>query len=148
MSFHPFHPRAVRLAFLGGALACAAIVVWAGAGAARGLERYGEARAGVAAGLMFAFLFAFFRLRPRAGWGMSVEPLKVSLSRPLTSGAIELAPEEVLRIQRDPRGKQVALLLRNGQRILLASHLFASRRDFDEAVRALGDWKPGPRGDS
>ena len=148
MSFHPFNPRAVRFAFLGGAAACAAIVLWAGAAAARGFERYGEARAGVAAGLMFAFLFAFFRLRPRPGWGLSVEPLKVSLSRPLTTGAIELAPAEVLRLQRDPRGKQVALLLRNGQRILLARHLFASRRDFDEAVRALGDWKPEPSGDA
>ncbi len=143
MSFYPFNPRKVRLAGLGGAIACGAVALWALWGAARGVEPYGEARAGLAAGLMFAFLYAFFRLRPRKGWGVTIEPLKLTIARPISGTPIEIVPGQVDEIRRDgKRQDMVALYLKSGQRILLAQHLFPSPDAFDEVAKAMRAWKP------
>lgn len=143
MSFHPFNPRKVRLAALGGAAACGAVALWALWGVARGLEPFGEARAGLAAGLMFAFLYAFFRLRPHKGWGVTVEPLKLTIARPISGTPIELVPGQVDEIRRDgKRQDTLAIYLKNGQRVLLAQHLFPSHQAFDEAAKAMRAWKP------
>jgi hypothetical protein len=145
MSFHPFNPRKVRLVALGGAVACGAVALWALWDAAHGLEKLGEARAGLAAGLMFAFLYAFFRLRPNKGWGVTIEPLKLTIARPISGTPIEVLPGQVDEIRRDGKRQDlVAIYLKNGQRILLAQHLFSSPQAFDEVAKAMRAWKPEP----
>ena len=67
MTFFPYNPRKVRLGFLIGAVACAGLTGWALWNASRGAETYGEARGGVSAGLMFAFLQIFPQLKADAG---------------------------------------------------------------------------------
>jgi len=145
MSFYPYTPRRVRLGFLVGAVACAGLTAWALWGASRGTESYGEARGGVSAGLMFAFLYVYFRLRPRQGWGLQVDRLELKVSRPLSKDPIEIARANVEMIRRDGKKQDtVVLYLGTGQRIVVSQHLFPSKTAFDDAARALKDFKPEP----
>lgn len=149
MSYFPYNPRKIRVGFILGAIACALLTAWALRNATTGAEQFGEARAGVSAGLMFAFLYAAFRLRRRAGWGLKLEPLQLSVSRPMSSSAIEILKTQVEMARRDgKRQDTVVLYLKNGQRIVIAQHLFPSKVAFDEAARALKDWAPEPQLDA
>lgn len=149
MSFYAYNPRKARLAFLGGAVACAGLTGWALWSASRGAELYGEARAGISAGLMFAFLYAFFRLRPRAGWGVDVERLRLLVSRPMSASPIEILRANVEMIRRDgKRQDTVVIYLNNHQRIVVSQHLFPSRAAFDEVARTLREWIPEPQLDA
>lgn len=149
MSFFAYNPRKIRFGFILGALACALLSGWALRNARTGAEPFGLARAGVSAGLMFAFLYAAVRLRRRPGWGITVEPLQLSVSRPMSASAIDIPRGEVEMARRDgKRQDTVVLYLRNGQRIVLAQHLFPSKAAFDEVARAVKNWAPEPQLDA
>ncbi|MDQ3262178.1 MAG: hypothetical protein M3Y59_00745 [Myxococcota bacterium] len=146
MSFFPYNPKTARLGFLLGAVACAGLTAWALWGGTRGAETYGLARGGVSAGLMFAFLYALVRLRPRAGWGVEVDRLQIKVSRPMSSNPIEIPRAAVEMIRRDgKRQDTVVLYLSTGQRVVVSQHLFPSPAAFDQAARALSDFKPEDR---
>ena len=63
--FFAFDPRPTRIALFVGACVLAVLTAWAMAAARQTAEPLAEARAGVTAGLMLLFLYAFHRLRPR-----------------------------------------------------------------------------------
>lgn len=136
--FFPFHPRRLRRALLAGALGGLALTAWALWGVAGRTEAFGEARAGISLGLALTFLYARFRLRPRPGWGLTVAPEGVRLSRPFSGVPLELPWTEVAEVRRlGPRRDAVALLLTGGRRLLLPRILFDEPRHFEAAVQAL-----------
>jgi len=143
--FFPFNPRAARLGFLLGALGCVGLVLWAVLGTLHHTERMGEARAAVSLGLMLAFLYARFRLRPRPGWGVTLGPQGLTVARPLSPGALEVPWERVQRIVRTGRRRDALLvLLEDEQRILIARHLFARKSTFEALLEALQKRVPEP----
>ena len=144
-AFFPFNPRATRLGFVLGALGCAALAVWALWGARQGTERMGEARAAVSVGLLLAFLYAFYRLRPRRGWGVGLDADGVTLARPLSQGAIELPWNRIHRVLRTGKRENVlVVVLDDEQRVLIGRHLFARQSDFELLFAALRNKVPEP----
>lgn len=149
MSFFAYNPRKVRYAFIAGAAACALLAAWALQNASTGAEPFGEARAGVAGGLMLAFAYAAWRIRARAGWGLRLEGLELSVCRPMSGTVIEIPRSQVEMARRDGRRQDtVVLYLTTGRRIVISQHLFPSKAAFDEAARALKNWAPEPQWDA
>ncbi len=139
-SFFPFHPRRMRRGLLAGAVAGLLLGGWALWGAFRASEQLGLARAGVSLGLAFAFLYARHRLRPRAGWGLTLGPESLRLSRPFSNTVLEVPWNEVDSARRiGPRQDAVAILLTGDRGFLFSSRLFASQADFQAAAEALLD---------
>ena len=145
-----YHPVRFRAAFLAAALACSALSAAAlAAGRAEG-DVQALARAGVAAGLMAACFYVFVRLRPRAGWGVTVEPLRLVMARPFRGEPLELPWSAVRMVARTGRRRDaaLALFLEEGGRLLVPSHLFRRKSEF-EAFCALCEEKvPPPRFDA
>src|SRR4051812_9219904 len=131
--YFPFHPVRFRIAFLLCALVCAAITAWALYNARHSTEDLGEARGGISAGLMFAFLYAFFRLRPREGWGVEVEPLRIIIARPFRGEPTKLLWAEIQQIHLGGKKRNTLLLfLESGGRVMVPGHLFAKEQHFRE----------------
>jgi hypothetical protein len=147
--FFAFNPRAVRWGLALGAVLCAALAAWALANARAGLERFGAARGGVAAGLMFAFGYVVLRLRPRPGWGVRLTPLALVIARPFTPQPLEL-PWSQISVVRQEGGRRpvLSLFLRTGERILVPQHLFSNRGAFDAMAQAVSARVPVPVLDS
>ena len=144
-AFFPFNPRAARLGFMLGALGCAGLALWALWGARHGTERMGEARAAVSVGLLLAFLYAFYRLRPRQGWGVGIDKDGLTMARPLSPGAIELPWQRITRVLRTGKRENVLIvLLDDDQRVLIGRHLFARQSDFELLFAALRTQVPEP----
>lgn len=134
--FFPFHPLRIRITFLACALLCAAITAWALYNAMHSEERLAEARGGLSAGLMFAFLYAFWSLRPKEGWGVEVEPLRIIIARPFRGAPTRLLWAEIEQIHLGGKKRDKLLLfLEGGGRVMVPGHLFAHDDDF----RALCD---------
>lgn len=148
--FYAFDPRVSRRALFLGACALAILSAWALADArSLGNPPLAVARAGLTGGLMFVFVFAWHRLRPRPGWGVTLSARGVEVARPFTSGRIPLSWGEidvVRRIGRD--GEVLGLFLGEGGRVLVTRHLFASRALYGELAAALEERKPPPRLDA
>jgi len=107
------------------------------------------ARAGLTGGLMLAFVFAWHRLRPRPGWGVTLSPRGVLLARPLTGSQLHLAWGQIDAVRRlGHKGDTLGLFLDEGARVLVTRHLFPSRRAFGELASALEERKPAPRYDA
>lgn len=148
-SFYPYHPLRFRLMFLGAAVTCAAITGWALYNDLRGAEKMAEARAGLSAGLMFAFLYAFFRLRPKAGWGVEVEPLRLLISKPFQGEPTRLLWSEVAQVLRGgKRRNHLLLFLDSGGRIIIPAHLFSKRADFESLYAFALEKVPPPKLDA
>lgn len=131
----PFNPVRFRLAFFLSGVVCAAITGWALYNAAQSTERLAEARGGISAGLMFAFFYAFVRLRPRAGWGVEVEPLRIVVARPFRGEPTKLLWAEVQQVLLGGKKRNVLLLfLESGGRIAIPRQLFAKESEFRELV--------------
>ena len=133
--FFAFHPRGVRNGFALGAMACTILAAHALANAHRAMEPFAEARAGVCVGLTLAFLYAFYRLRQRSGWGITLQLRTLSISRPISSGSIHIPWNEVSIARREK--KALVLFLKSNSRVLIARHLFHSQSDFDAMVLAV-----------
>jgi hypothetical protein len=137
-AFFGFNPRAARLGLALGAVACAILAAWALANARAGTERFGVARGGVAAGLMFAFGYAWVRLRPRAGWGITLTPTVLVVARPFSEEPLRLAWGQISVVHpAGPGGRAILVVTQAGDRILIPRHLFATLSDFEAMTRAI-----------
>jgi hypothetical protein len=148
--YFAFHPVKFRVAFGAATVACAALSASAlAAGRASG-DMLSLLRGGVAAGLMGACFYAFLRLRPREGWGVWVEPLRLRMARPFRRAPLELAWSEVRLLARTGRKRDaaLALFLEEGGRVLVPAHLFPRRADFDAFCTACEEKVPPPRFDA
>jgi hypothetical protein len=147
--FYAFDPRATRLGLFLGACALAVLTAWALADSRAGGGIQAMARAGVSAGLMLAFLFAFHRLRPREGWGVTLTPRGVTVARPFSKNALDLHWGQIDSVRRlGRRGNVLGLFLKEEGRVLVTRHLFARRAVFEELIAALEERLPPPRFDA
>jgi len=137
-SFHPYNPRTMRTVLFLCAIACAALAAWALADAQATGQLTEFARAGLALGLLAAFGYVFWRIRPREGWGVRVERLGLSVSRPLSGAPMELEWSQIQEVRRDGKRRQRLLILVSPEgRILLQRFLFPSDAAFDALTDAL-----------
>jgi hypothetical protein len=148
--FFAFNPRPTRIALFLGACVLAVLTAWALASAQQGGEPYGEARAGLSAGLMFVFLFAFHRLRPRAEWGITLGPMGLRMARPFSNAKpLELMWSQIASVRRLGRKEDVLGLFFHEQgRVLVTRHLFPRKAVFNELVSALEERVPPVRYDA
>jgi|SRR5215217_2251229 len=147
--FYAFDPRATRIGLFLGACVLAVLTAWALASARDGGGLQEMARAGVTAGLMFAFLVAIHRLRPRAGWGISLDTRGVRVARPFSSRELELHWGQIDSVRRLGRkGDVLGLFLKEEGRVLVTRHLFARKAVFEELISALEDRLPPSRFDA
>ena len=148
--FFAFNPRPTRIGLFLGACVLAVLTAWALASAQQGGEPYGEARAGLSAGLMFVFLYAFHRLRPRPEWDVTLGPMGLRVARPFSnSKPLELMWTQIASVRRLGRkGDVLALFLQEQGRVLVTRHLFPRKAVFDELVSALEERVPPVRYDA
>lgn len=147
--FYAFDPRATRIGLFVGACVLAVLAAWAMADAREGGGLQAMARAGVSAGLMLAFLVSFHRLRPRSGWGVTVDARGVNVARPFSRNALELHWGQIDSVRRlGRRGNVLGLFLKEEGRVLVTRHLFARRAVFEELIAALEERLPPPRFDA
>jgi hypothetical protein len=148
--FFAFNPRPTRVALFLGACGLAVLTAWAMADARQAEEPFAEARAGISAGLMFLFLYAFHRLRPRPDWGITLGPLGVHVARPFSKARpMELTWSQIATVRRLGRkGDVLGLFLQEQGRVLVPRHLFPRRAVFEELISALEERLPPPRHDA
>ena len=98
---------------------------------------------------MCTFVFAWHRLRPRPGWGITLSPRGVEVARPFTGSRLQLSWGEIDSVRRLGRKEDLlCLYLDEGGRVLVTRHLFASREAFGDLSAALEERKPPPRFDA
>jgi hypothetical protein len=148
--FYAFDPRPTRRALFVGACVLAILSAWALADArSLGNAPLAVARAGLTGGLMLAFVFAWHRLRPRPGWGITLSTRGVQVARPFTGSQLQLSWGQIDAVRRLGKKEDVlGLFLEEGGRVLVTRHLFASRAVFGELASALEERKPAPRYDA
>jgi len=148
--FYAFDPRPTRRALFLGACVLAILSAWTMADArSLGDPPLAVARAGLTGGLMLAFAFAWHRLRPRPGWGVSLSARGVELARPFTGTLLQLSWGQIDCVRRiGARGDVLGLFLSEGGRVLITRHLFASRSSYAELAATLEERKPPPRLDA
>jgi hypothetical protein len=148
--FFAFNPRPTRIALFLGACALAVLTAWALADARHSAEPFAEARAGITAGLMLVFLYAFHRLRPRPGWGITLSPMGVRVARPFSNARpMELTWAQLAAVRRLGRkGDVLGLFFQEQGRVLVPRHLFSGRAVFEELISALEERLPPPRHDA
>jgi hypothetical protein len=148
--FYAFDPRPTRRALFVGACVLAILSAWSLADArAQGNAPLAVARAGITGGLMCTFVFAWHRLRPRPGWGVTLSPRGVEVARPFTGSRLQLSWGQIDSVRRLGRREDLlCLFLDEGGRVLVTRHLFASRTAFGELASALEERKPAPRYDA
>lgn len=148
--FFAFDPRPIRRAFFGGACVLAILSAWAFADAhAARSAPLAMARAGATGGLMLAFVFAWHRLRPRPGWGITLSTRGVELARPFSGGQLQLSWGQIESVRRlGPQGDVLGMFLGERERVVVTRHLFASRQAYAELASALEARKPTPRYDA
>lgn len=148
--FFAFDPRPIRRAFFGGACVLAILSAWALADArSSGDAPLVMARAGATGGLMLAFAYAWHRLRPRPGWGVTLTPRGVELERPFSGGRLQLSWGQIESVRRmGTQGDVLGMFLGDRERVVVTRHLFASREAYSELASALEARKPTPRYDA
>ncbi|WNG32664.1 hypothetical protein F0U61_02850 [Archangium violaceum] len=148
--FFAFDPRPTRRALFVGACTLAILSAWALADArAAGNTPLAMARAGITGGLMLVFVFAWHRLRPRPGWGITLSTRGVQLARPFTGSQLQLSWGQIESVRRlGAKGELLGIFLDEGGRVLVTRHLFPSRTVFGELASALEERKPAPRYDA
>jgi hypothetical protein len=135
--FFPYHPLKIRAALAFGALCALTLGAWALAAAVRSESGLEFARVGICLGLLASMLYVHLKLRPRPGWGVKVEAIRLWVSRPI-EGQIEIPWSAVREVRRN--GKQrdtLVLFLGDERRVLVPQHLFASRAAFEQAAHAI-----------
>jgi hypothetical protein len=146
--FFAFNPRAARSLLTLGEVACVAATVWAlyGLGSASWLA---EARAGISVGLLLAFVYVNFRLRPRDGWGVLLTPDALVVARPLSGDAAQVPWSAVRAVGRAGKRRDVLVVLLDGdRRLLVPRHLFAGSQAFEALAAAVEERAPASRYDA
>jgi len=147
--FFAYNPRLTRRALFVGACLLAILSAWALADARGDASPLAMARVGVTGGLMLAFAYAWHRLRPRSGWGVTLSSRGVDVARPFSGTHLQLSWGAIATVRRLGRKEEVlGLFLEEGGRVLVARHLFPSRSAFGELAAALEERKPPPRYDA
>ena len=131
--FFPYNPRILRLALLACSIAAVALAAWALAAARVNGELTAWARLGVALGLLGAFAWILYQVRPRAEWGVKVDPLGLTAARPLSGGPVELVWSQIAEVRRDG----LLIRLKPEGRFILNRHLFADAKTFDALAREV-----------
>ncbi|MBN1203988.1 MAG: hypothetical protein JXB05_03570 [Myxococcaceae bacterium] len=148
--FFAFNPRPTRIALFLGACVLAVLTAWALAAARQATEPFAEARAGITAGLMLLFLYAFHRLRPRPDWGVTLGHMGVRVARPFSSASpLEVTWAQLSSVRRLGRkGDVLGLFFQEQGRVLIPRHLFPRKAVFEELISALEERLPPPRHDA
>ena len=146
--FFPFNPRAARTMLTLGAWGCIAATVWALYGWGGG-GLLAEARAGITGGLLLAFVYVRFRLRPRDGWGVLLGPEALVVARPLSGDAARVPWSTVRAVGRGGKRRDVlVLLLDQDRRLLVPRHLFPNGQTFEQFAAAVEERAPAPQYDA
>ncbi|WP_245682362.1 hypothetical protein [Archangium gephyra] len=135
--FYAFDPRPTRRALFLGACVLAVLSAWALADA-RAVDNapLAVARAGITGGLMLAFVFAWHRLRPRPGWGVTLSARGVALARPFTGSQLQLSWGQIDSVRRMGRKEDLlGLFLDEGAGC-------CSRGTFFPRARRSASWRP------
>jgi hypothetical protein len=136
-SFFPYHTLKLRVALAFGALCALTLGAWALASAVHSEKGLEFARAGICLGLLASMLYVHLKLRPRPGWGVSVEPTRLQVSRPI-EGQIEIPWSAVTQVRRGGRGRDTLVVsVGDEKQVLVPSHLFASKAEFERVARAI-----------
>lgn len=148
MDFFPYHPLKLRLWLLVGLLISGALTVWAALSFTGTQEPREILRAGLSLGLFAAMAVMLFRLRPREDWGVRLTQISVLISRP-RRGLIEVPWSSVREVRRlGEKRDTLALWLDEQERVLVPSHLFAKKSDFESMVKTIEERMPTPRYDA
>lgn len=143
MSFYPYNPVRLRWGLILGAAACVVLAAWALASARESGDIGAWARLGVLFGLLGAFAYVAWRIRPRENWGVRIEPLGMAFNRPLTGDEVQLVWSQISELRRDgKRGERLLILVRPEGRVLLNRHLFASNEVFEKLMQSLEERMP------
>jgi hypothetical protein len=79
--------------------------------------------------------FASTRLRPRPGWGVTLKPLALVVSRPFTSTELAV-PWSAVSVARSQGGSRV-VVLKSGQRVRVSRFLFAGAEPLKTLLEAV-----------
>ncbi|MBX7117077.1 MAG: hypothetical protein K1X64_22350 [Myxococcaceae bacterium] len=139
--FIPYHPLRWRLLFFAGAGLSVLLVAQALQGARDGSEPLGWVRASVVGLLMLAMLYVVFRLRPRAGWGVTFSGTAMTVARPF-GGELALPYSAIKSARRRGKNRDALILTTSNEQILLPAHLFANRQVFESLVTAVDEHLP------
>ena len=135
--FYPYHPLKLRAALTLGALCSLTLGAWALAAAVKSEGGLEYARAGLCLGLLASMLYVHLKLRPRPGWGVKLEPTRLSVSRPI-EGQIEIPWSAVVQVRRNGKARDtLVVFLGDDRRVLVPGHLFATRAEFEKAAQAI-----------
>jgi hypothetical protein len=147
-NFVPYNPRRFHLSLLLASLAAIALIAWAVRGVTTGSEPTGAIRAGVGMGFLLAFASIGFRLRPREGWGVRIQPSALTVSGPL-KGERMIPWSDVRMVERLGKKRDtLVIFLKSDVRVLVPRHLFDSARTFETLASAIEDRAPSPRYDA
>lgn len=148
--FFAFNPRPIRRALFLGACVLAVLGAWSLADArSAGDSVLAMARVGATCGLMLAFVYAWHRLRPRPGWGLTLSARGVEVARPFSAGHLQLSWGQIDSVRRlGGRGEVLGLFLVEGGRVLVTRRLFPSPAVYSELAAVLEERKPAPRYDA
>jgi hypothetical protein len=142
--FFGFHPVRWRAAALMASGVCAVLTAFALV-AARHHQPLAWLRVVLYLALMSGFSWLWLRLRPRVGWGVSVGPLAITISRPL-GGEAQLAWSQVADVRRDSRRKsRLGVFSQDGEVIWIESSMFPNFATFEAMLAAvLARAEPAP----
>lgn len=140
-SFVPYHPLRWRLLFFAAAGLSALLIAQALQGARTGTEPLGWVRAAVVGLLMLAMLFVVFRLRPRAGWGVTFSGTAMTVARPF-GGELSLPYSAIKDVRRSGKSRDTLVLSTANEQVLLPAHLFANKQVFESLVTSVDEHLP------
>lgn len=147
-SFFPFDPTRLRLGAFFAAVASAVLSASALASARAAREPQAWVRASVCCALMIGFATLFVRLRSRPGWGVTLGPLGLVISRPLV-GETQLAWSQVSLVRRDgERLNRFGVFAKDGTVQWLNVQLFRDRATFDAMAAAVSSQVTPPLTDA
>ncbi|MFT3840268.1 MAG: hypothetical protein QM723_24990 [Myxococcaceae bacterium] len=142
--FFPYHPLKLRVALTVGALCALTLGAWALATAVHSGVGIEYARAGICLGLLGSMLYVHLKLRPRPGWGVSVEATRLKVSRPI-EGEIEIPWSAVTQVKRNGAEKETLIVfVGEEKRVLVSRHLFASKGEYEKVASAIEEKMVAP----
>ena len=133
-AFFRYAPLRARWALVAASVLAIAVTARALVHAVEQGEPLAYARSGISAGLALAMMAVHHRLRPRGGWGVTIAPLALVVSKPF-SGDIAVPWGQVSSVDRQADG--LAVRLPDGSRVLVPRFLFEDTPAFEALSDAL-----------
>jgi hypothetical protein len=138
--FFPYDPRAARLSLLACAVVSALLGAWTLASARASSDVTGFARASLLVAQLVAFAWVSWRTRPRNGWGVRLDAMGLTVSRPLWGEPLQLMWSQLSELRREGRRRErLSLRIHPEGRLLLPRRMFASKEIFEALSEALED---------